>query len=171
MMAIHMALRILAIVAMDEGRVIGKNGTIPWRLPEDMKRFAALTTGHTVLMGRKTYESLPPRFRPLPDRKNVVVTRDPSRLRMEKRIQVVRSPQDYVERCLKGEEQLPSEQLWIIGGEAIYRETLPYWNELYLTLVHSKNDGDTFFPQIEEKFALMNEEKREGFSFLHYVHS
>ena len=73
----HDSVRVLVIVAMDEGRVIGFENKLPWHITEDMKRFAQLTTGHTVLMGRKTYQSLPDKFRPLPNRKNIVVTGKP----------------------------------------------------------------------------------------------
>ena len=161
-------LKIIAIVAMDENRVIGINGSIPWRIPEDMKRFSKLTTGHTVLMGRKTYQSLPDKFRPLPNRLNVVATSDPSKLTGEE-VMVCGSPAEFLEKCLAGEVELPTETLWVIGGTQIYDLTLPFWNELYLTRVHSTHDGDAFFPEFENDFSLVEEEKHEGFTFEQYI--
>jgi dihydrofolate reductase len=125
--------------------------------------------GHTVLMGRKTYESLPIKFRPLPGRKNVVCTRDAARLAGESGIEVVESAVQYVDHVKTGAVKLPSEILWVIGGAEIYRQTQSYWDEVYLTLIEEEYEGDAFFPEFEKKFRQESCEKRPGYSFVHYV--
>ena len=160
--------KILAIVAMNENRVIGSENDIPWKLPEDQKRFAQLTKGHTVLMGRKTYESLPKQFRPLPKRKNVVMTRNPDKHKFEQGVDVATSPKAYIEDLRAGTKTLESNELWIIGGEQIYRETLPYWDEIYLTLVKGKHGGDAFFPEFEKDFEETEREEFKDFYYIHY---
>lgn len=164
-----MTRKILAIAAMDEGRVIGNEGQIPWQISEDMQRFKQLTTGHAVLMGRKTYQSLPLRFRPLPGRINFVVTRTPESLKGESGIQIFSSPQECIKQFLRGDLAGTTEQLWIIGGAEIYAETLPFWDEVYLTLVLGRNKGDAFFPEFESRFSLRDEQLRQGYKFLHYA--
>ena len=167
-------MKVIAIVAMDENRVIGVNNTIPWHYSEDMKRFAALTTGHTVLMGRKTYESLPEKFRPLPKRKNVVSTRSPEArdqiVGITPEVEVVGDPVKYIQQVRESADSSGEapEQLWVIGGEQIYRITLPYCDELFLTRVHSKHEGDAFFPAFENGFELINSDNRGEFSFEQY---
>lgn len=162
-----MTLKIIAIAAMDEGRVIGLKNKLPWRIPEDMQRFSELTSGHAVLMGRKTYESLPSKFRPLPNRKNIVISRSSSAV-VAPGVDIWESSLGCIEACRKGELLLPSDMLWIIGGGQIYKDTLPFWDELYLTVVHSKHEGDVFFPQFEDKFRLVEDQIKEGYSFLRY---
>ncbi len=164
-----MAVKIKAIVAMDENRVIGRSGSLPWRLPEDMRRFSALTRGHAVLMGRKTFDSLPPKFKPLPDRRNVVVTKQPDRLAAVQGIEVWGSIRECIESYCSGERALPTDQLWVIGGQQIYEQTLPFWEEVYLTMVQAKHSGDAFFPPFEGNFDLKSEDKRVGYTFLHYL--
>ena len=166
------AVKICAIAAMDEGRAIGVNNTIPWKLPEDMRRFASLTKGHSVLMGRKTWESLPPKFRPLPDRVNIVVSRTFAPAQPGKEaggaIFYPSLPQALAAfRC--GAVAAPGGTLWIIGGEQIYRETVNDWDELFLTRVHSTHQGDAFFPRFEESFQLVESERKDGFAFERYV--
>lgn len=151
-------MKIFAIAAMDEGRVIGADNGIPWRLPEDIKRFAALTTGHAVLMGRKTYESLPPKFRPLPKRLNIVVSRS-GFIPAEQGVIVCASVNEVSTKIESGEIRLPSDILWVIGGAQIYGETLSILDELYLTVLHSKHAGDAFFPPFEEDFQLISDER------------
>lgn len=162
--------RICAIVAMDEARVIGVNNTLPWRIPEDLKRFSTLTKGHTVLMGRKTYESLPPKFRPLPDRVNMVLSRD---VGFEGGLGVVRcsSLDEAIQRWEQRQGPGVGDRLWIIGGADVYRQGLPRVQELYLTRVHGTHQGDAFFPSFEGEFSLQGREDHPGFSFEHYVRS
>lgn len=168
-------MKVVAIVAMDEDRVIGAKNDIPWKLPADMRRFSRLTTGHTVLMGRKTYQSLPDKFRPLPGRRNVVVTRDSKQFAAtlssaeKAAIEIVSDPQEYIQQCRSGEVLLESELLWVIGGEQIYRVTLPVWDELFLTRIHSKYVGEAFFPEFEDAFDLVESEDHGDFSFHRYV--
>jgi dihydrofolate reductase len=135
-----MALR--AIAAMSLNRVIGKDGKIPWHIPEDFKWFKKTTTGQAVLMGRKTFESL---GRPLPNRRNLVVSRAGD---LGEGVEMVRDlaafrPEDYP--C----------DVWVIGGGEIYRQTLDTCEEIYLSVVNRVVEGDVFFPEFEDKFELV----------------
>lgn len=161
--------KVCAIAAMAENRVIGRGPEIPWKLPEDMRRFAGLTTGHTVLMGRKTFESLPPRFRPLPGRSNVVATRSPTLLaEYGEDVQSCESAVGFIESVRGGKTALCSPILWIAGGAEIYRVTAPYWDEVFLTLVQGDFEGDAFFPEFEERFSLTESEDHGRFCFRRY---
>jgi dihydrofolate reductase len=126
------------VAAVARGGVIGRDGGIPWRLPEDLARFRALTTGHPVVMGRKTWDSLPERFRPLPGRRNVVVTRSPD------------WSADGAERAGSPEEALEllagAERVFVIGGAELYATALALADELLLTELDLDVEGDTFFP-------------------------
>ena len=124
-------MKITLIAAIDEARAIGRGGELPWRLPDDLKRFKALTLGKTVLMGRKTFESI---GRPLPQRRNLVLTRDSSFAATG--VEVAHNLQDALE-----------DDLFIIGGGEIYALTLPIATTLELTLVQTViPDADAFFP-------------------------
>lgn len=159
--------KVIAIAAMDEAGVIGFKDKLPWHIPEDMKRFAALTTGHAVLMGRKTYDSLPAKYKPLPNRKNIVVTRNPSALSLPNDVATISSAKDFINACKSGDESLPSEKLWVIGGAMIYKETQEYWDEIYLTLVKGKHEGDVYFPNFESEYKVVSEEPNPAFCFVH----
>jgi len=133
----------LALIwAMARNRVIGRNNTLPWRLPADLRHFRIITTGHPVVMGRKTFESL---GRPLPGRTNIVLTRDPAY-----------SPKDcLVAHTIDEALALAARHVtanaplfFVIGGEDLYRQTLPIADRLYITLVDAEIDGDAFFPDI-----------------------
>jgi len=130
---------IKAIVAMAENRVIGNAGTIPWHLPEDFKFFKATTIGHAILMGRKTYESI---GKPLPGRENIVLSRT---IPETQGITVIRSLDEL-------KEPTDGRDLFVIGGEEIYRLLLPKVQELYITKVPRVIEGDTHFPEFEAKF-------------------
>ena len=130
---------IKAIVAMAVNRVIGNAGTIPWHLPEDFKFFKATTMGHAILMGRKTYESI---GRPLPGRENIVLSRTMPEIAG---ITIVRSLEEI-------QEPTDGRDLFVIGGEEIYRLLLPRVQELYVTKVPRTIDGDTRFPEFEKQF-------------------
>jgi dihydrofolate reductase len=148
------------IAALSRNRCIGKNGTIPWRIPEDMAHFKALTTGNVVVMGRKTWESLPERFRPLPERTNIVLTR-----------QTDYPLPDGVERYVSLTDALeahPYELLFVIGGGEVYKEALPLADRLELTHVDQDVDGDAFFPEIGEVWKEVTREDHDGFSFVSY---
>lgn len=157
--------KIVAIAAMDEGRVIGIDNSIPWNLPEDMKHFSSLTSGHSVLMGRKTYFSLPKKFRPLPNRNNIVVTRYASSLESEP-VEVVLNLEEYLEGKKNDDKD---ESLWVIGGSEIYKQTMQFWDEMHLTKVYGNHAGDAYFPEFEENFELKSENPQENCSFLHYI--
>jgi dihydrofolate reductase len=127
------------VAAVARGGVIGRYGGIPWRLPEDMARFRALTMGHPVVMGRKTWESLPDQYRPLPGRGNVVVTRN--REWSAQGADRAGSVEDAL-RLLESEPQV-----FVIGGGEIYAAALPFADELLLTEIDAEVEGDTTFPR------------------------
>lgn len=123
------------IVAHDETGLIGRDGDLPWRLPNDLKHFKALTMGQTVLMGRKTWQSLP--RKPLPERDNRVLTRDAHFV----------APGATVCTDLAAALAAPVQGcLFVIGGAELYRLCLPLATRLYVTLVHARTEGDTYFP-------------------------
>jgi len=139
--------RIALIAAVARNGVIGVDNRLPWRLPEDMKRFRALTTGHSVIMGRRTWESI---GKPLPARQNIVVTH------------ALRTPAPGVEFAQSLDEALERanrpEPVFIIGGEALYREALPRAQRLYLTEILGEFEGDARFPDFDH--ALWGETSR-----------
>jgi dihydrofolate reductase len=135
--------RIALVVAMAENRVIGKGGTLPWRIPEDMKWFREITMGKPCIMGRKTWESLPKK--PLPGRINIVVTRD-SRY-VADGATVVTSFDDAVTAAMRHEP----EEISVLGGAQIYAEAMKRADRIYLTRVHKAFDGDAFFPATDER--------------------
>lgn len=131
-----------AIAAMSLNRVIGCDGQIPWHLPEDFQWFKRTTLGHTVLMGRKTFESL---GKPLPGRQNIVVTRGPDIPGVE----TVRDLAAFEPKKWPGE-------IFIIGGAEIYAQTLARCTDVYLSVVFREVEGDAFFPPFEEAFELVD---------------
>ncbi len=127
------------VVAHTRNRVIGRGGGLPWRLPSDLRRFRELTSGHTVLMGRRTFDSLPERYRPLPERRNLVLSADPGyRPRGAERFAGL---QDALAAC-EGD-------CFVIGGEVTYRGALPLCARVYATEIDTEVDGDAYFPSIE----------------------
>jgi dihydrofolate reductase len=126
------------IVAMAQNRAIGLNNTMPWHLPADLKRFKKLTSGHTVMMGRKTFESLP--NGPLPNRRNIIIseTLNPVPLGCEKA--------ESISDALRLAEH--DEEIFIIGGGSIYEQFLPKADKLYLTIIEADFEADTYFPVI-----------------------
>jgi len=126
------------VVAVSSNGVIGKDGGLPWRLPADLRHFRDLTLGHPILMGRKTHESI---GRPLPGRNNLILSRDLS-YRAEG-CQVVHSLEAALGAVGTGEE------LMVVGGEGLYRLTLPLARRIYLTRVHEDFDGAVRFPPLE----------------------
>jgi dihydrofolate reductase len=130
---------IALIWAEARGGVIGHDGGIPWRLPEDLARFRELTTGGTVVMGRRTWDSLPERFRPLPDRRNVVVTRQGG----------WGAPgTDVVHSVAEALGSADDETVWVMGGGDIYRQALAAADRLEITEVDLDVEGDTLAPAI-----------------------
>ncbi len=149
---------IVIIVAASENRVIGINNTLPWHISEDLKRFKALTKGYPIVMGRKTYESLPKK--PLPYRENIVITRNRS---LEMGHKICHSLEEAVAHCAG------KEKLFICGGAAIYREALPLADTIELTLVHQSIEGDTFFPEIDDsQWEKIGEQDNPEYSFITY---
>lgn len=128
------------IAAHTMNRVIGKNNTLPWTLPDDMKYFMQTTKGHHVIMGRKNYDSIPEKFRPLPNRANVVVTRQQNF--QAPGCQVVHSIEEGITLARLARES----EVFIIGGAEIYKAGFPFSSRLYLTEIDHDVDGDTFFP-------------------------
>ncbi|MDP2007880.1 MAG: dihydrofolate reductase [Rubrivivax sp.] len=146
---------LVLIAAMARGRVIGRGNALPWHLPEDMAHFRAATRGHPVIMGRKTWDSLPERFRPLPGRRNLVVTRNPA-------------------WQATGAETMPSlaaalaaaagaERVFVIGGAELYAAALPQADTLLLTEIDAAIDGDAHFPPFAGTgFAEVQRETRHA---------
>jgi dihydrofolate reductase len=120
--------------------VIGRDGGLPWRLPADLRRFRELTSGHTVVMGRRTFESLPAAFRPLPDRRNLVLSRD--RGYRPDGAEVFPGLDEALAAC--------EGRCFVIGGEITYRDALPHCRRLYATEIEAELDGDAFFPELDE---------------------
>ena len=141
----HALPRISLIYARAANGVIGKNGTMPWHLPEDLAHFKRLTQGWPVVMGRKTWDSLPPRFRPLPGRTNIVVTRQPDWAAAG----AVRanSVADALAVCAGAEE------VWIIGGAQIYAQALPLAERVEVTEIAADYDGDAFAPTLGDQWT------------------
>lgn len=146
------------IAAIGKNRVIGKEGQLPWHIADDLKRFKRLTSGHVVLMGRKTFESI---GKPLSNRRNVVISSTPV-----PHVETYRSVDDAL-AALANEEKV-----FVIGGGEVYRQLLDRADELYLTFVDRDLAGDTFFPPYEHllgsTFQLLHEEVHEGFTFADY---
>ena len=130
------------IVAAADDNAIGKNGDLPWHLSEDLKRFKRLTKGHSLLMGRKTFESL---HGVLPKRFHLVVTRDPSYHFDHERVEITTDLAGAVKRAKESDEEW-----FLIGGGSLYRALLDQADKLYLTRVHTRiEDADTYFPEID----------------------
>jgi dihydrofolate reductase len=185
-----------AIAAMSLNRVIGAGNQIPWRLPEDFKWFKRLTSGHVVIMGRKTFESL---GKPLPDRINIVLSRHPGRLQRDfplvfgeawvgrGKTHIPDRPHQFelpkigraattdlriIKDVLKLDPSSSALDFFIAGGAQVYEQTLPLCSDLYLTLVKRQVEGgDAFFPPFEDKFDLVETIRDEPeFTILHFQH-
>lgn len=145
------------IAARSRNGVIGKDGALPWRLRSDMRFFRKTTLGHTVIMGRKTFESL---GRPLPQRRNIVLTRCKG-YRAEG-VEVAHSPEEALRLC--------DGDAFVIGGEEIYRIFLPYASRIYLTEVDVEIDGDAFFPELGEEWTATELERHGADAENEYAH-
>ncbi len=154
------------IAAMATNRVIGKNNDLIWHMPTDLKHFKTLTSGHHVIMGRKTYESM---GKPLPNRTNIVITRDENY--QAEGCVIVHNMETAIKKA-EGDAQP-----FITGGSEIYKLALPFANTIELTLIHGTFDGDTFFPQFDENiWKLESKEAHKAdernpydYDFLRYV--
>lgn len=159
-----------AIAALSKNKVIGKNNDLPWRLPDDMKFFMETTKGHHVIMGRKNYDSLHEKFKPLPNRSNIVITRQKN----------FKAPGcivlNAVEPGLKIAQKNSEEECFIIGGAEIYKLALPHTTRLYLTEIDAHIEGDTYFPdfkkedwkEISRKHHPADERHKYAFDFVIY---
>ena len=156
------------IVAASTNMVIGNNNDLPWNLPSDLKRFKELTTGKRVYMGRKCWESIPSKFRPLPNRENIVFTRDINYVADGAIVMV------NLNKVIGGYERNPSyhnlEEEFVIGGGDIYSRFFPIANKLYMTEVLSEVEGDTYLEGFNEaEWELINKSKvfeENGFKFI-----
>lgn len=144
------------IAAMGSNRVIGKDNDIPWHLPDDFKYFKNKTKGHHVIMGRKNWESLPHQFQPLPDRPNVVITRQDKFVAEE--AQVVKSLKEAIAIAEENQES----EAFIIGGGEIYRMGLEIADRIYLTEINESFDGQVTFPEFDKE--KWKEDSREHHS-------
>jgi dihydrofolate reductase len=147
-----MKAKISIIAAIGQNRELGKNNKLLWHIPEDLKRFKQLTQGHAVIMGRKTYESI---GRPLPNRTNIIITRDQS-FRAPNCI-IYHSFEDVIKDINSG--KINGGEVFIIGGGQIFELALPYADKLYLTIVEGTYDADTFFPDYSAFSRVISKEK------------
>jgi dihydrofolate reductase len=153
---------IACVVAHSRNRVIGRDGDLPWHLPADLRRFRELTSGHAVVMGRRTYESLPDRFRPLPNRRNLVLSRDPS----------FRAEGAEIFGDLASALAACGGDCFVIGGGATYAEALSVADRVYATEIDAEIEGDTFFPELagwrQVEASPLATDNGHAFSFVTY---
>jgi dihydrofolate reductase len=147
------------IVAASKNMIIGKDGGLPWNLPTDLKYFKSVTDGHTVIMGRKCWDSIPIRFRPLSNRKNIIITRNKDFV----------ADGAFVENDFE-KAIINNENAFVIGGSEIYRMAFKYANELYLTKIFNNVDGDIYLNGFNSKeWALVNSSElicENGFEYV-----
>lgn len=155
--------KIIAIAAMDLSRGIAKNGKLPWHCPEDLEHFKQSTLGHKVLMGRKTYESLPKR--PLKGRENLVASRDPF-YPCDRGAEYITSLEDY---CTKWKTIKTEQILWVAGGAEVYSKLLSYCDELWLTYIQAEYNCDQFFPQYKDRFEQISYSSAADYAIATYT--
>ena len=163
---------IKAIAAMTKDRVIGNAGGLPkdWNYPEEIKRFKDLTLDYPVLMGRKTYLSLPESNRPLPGRINIVASKSDDPVDSGADIIQIKDPVEFIENFIQGNSNLDSDILWIIGGAEIYKSTMHLWDELHLSLIKNSHEGDVFFPEFEDSFEEDISNRSEEADYTYYLY-
>jgi dihydrofolate reductase len=158
---------ITLIAAASENNALGKDNDLVWHLPDDFKRFKAITSGHFIIMGRKTFESFP---KPLPNRTHVIITRQKD-YQVPKGCLVVASIEEALQICPQNEE------VFIIGGGEIYKQSIALADKIELTRVHTEVEADTFFPEIdpnywkllEEEYHPKDEKHQFDFTYLTYL--
>ncbi|MDP3965702.1 MAG: dihydrofolate reductase [bacterium] len=160
---------ITAVVAIGRNRELGKNDKLLWHIPDDLKRFKRLTLGHPIIMGRKTFESIVGHIGgPLPDRTNIVVTRQSDYIdlvgRYGNQVVIVRSVEEGIEKA----KTLDSAEIHIGGGAEVYKQAFPYIDKLYLTIIDDEKEADTFFPPYEHMFTKKVFEESHEWNGLHY---
>ncbi|HLQ81552.1 MAG TPA: dihydrofolate reductase [Brachybacterium sp.] len=158
--------RIGMIWAQARGGVIGSGGTMPWHLPEDLRHFSRTTTGSPVVMGRRTWESFPPKYRPLPGRTNIVITRDdsftaPGAVRTRSLDEALGAAQRAL-RDAAGPEDAGTPRIWVIGGGRVYREAMGRADLLVITEIDVDVEGDTTAPSVPEDFRLTAADPAHG---------
>lgn len=160
-----------AIAAMSENRIIGRDGDLPWDIPEDLKFFRTKTNGHIIVMGRKTFETFP---KLLPNRLHVIITQQEGY--QPEGTQVFNTLEAALAFCRTSTQQHSDkygEEVFIIGGGEIYREALPFTDRIYLTEIHQQVDGDTKFPEFDKtEFHEVERIERDGppaFDFVTYA--
>jgi dihydrofolate reductase len=131
-------MKVSIVVAISENHVIGKDNKLLWHIPNDLKHFKEITTGHTIIMGRKTYDSV---GKPLPKRRNIIITRQPITI---EGCEVVSSIESALALCAGHDE------VFIVGGAEIYKQSLNLTDRIYLTIIHKEFEGDSFFPEISK---------------------
>jgi dihydrofolate reductase len=155
------------IAAIGTGRTLGKNNDLLWRIPDDLKRFKALTTGHPIIMGRKTFDSIISSLgKPLPNRTSIVVTRNPAdlaRVTLASDIIVCSSLEEAIAKA----KELDSE-VFVIGGGQIYEQALPFADRLCLTLIDDTKEADTYFPAYEDTFTKVTFQEDREYEGLKY---
>lgn len=153
----------IIIAAVAENGAIGKDGDIPWDIPEDMKHFKEKTIDHPIIMGRKTFQSFPESVRPLPGRTNIVLTKSGFK-REDESVKIANS----LEEAYRVAEEI-DEKAFVIGGASVYEEALEDADKMVLTEVHRVVEGDTFFPEWDEnRWAETSRDDHDGFSFVTY---
>ena len=157
-----MSMPLSIIVAMTDDRVIGANGRVPWSIPGEMKLFKELTVGNTVIMGRSTWDSLPERFRPLPNRINIVVS---TTMGHQEGITVCRTIEEAIEKTHNY-----SKEVFSIGGAQIYAATLPLADTLHISWIRKKYEGDTYFPKIDlDRWTITETKEADEFTYKKYL--
>ncbi len=151
---------LVIIAAISKNNVIGKDGLIPWHISEDLLRFKALTMTYPIIMGRKTYESLP--VKPLKGRTNIILTS--SELSTDGAV-VKRTLEEALDYC----KELKAEKAFVIGGASVYKEAVGQANTMEITLVDKVYDGDVFFPEVNwDDWQVVSEDKKDGYTFVTY---
>ena len=155
------------IAAVSENGVIGKNNKLPWNIPSDLEFFKNKTNGHPVLMGRKTFESI---GSPLPNRKNIIITRNKNYNSKYDDIIIKNNIESAIKEGLKYDKDI-----FIIGGSEIYKQSFPYIDDMWITQIHDKFEGDSYFPIDFKNFKIISKEKnhknhkdKHDFTFIHY---
>ena len=156
------------IVAISKNNVIGKDNKLIWHLPEDLKRFKKLTTGHTIIMGRKTFESL---GRVLPNRKHIVITNNANIQIEDENVELIHDIK-MLNKYINSEEEN-----FIIGGATIYKLLMPYANKMYITRINEEFEGDVYFPELDKKVwkeierekGIRNEKNPFNYEYVTYI--
>lgn len=154
-------------VAISSNHAIGKDNQLLWHLPNDLKHFKEITSGHPIIMGRKTFESI---GRALPNRTNIIITRD--RNYQADKIEIVHSLNEAIDLAKKIDSEI-----FVIGGGEIFREAMEITDKIYLTIVHHEFEGDTFFPEIDEdiweeihrEHHLKDDKNNYSYDFVDYI--